>query len=214
MNRFRISEKNRAKYAQRIQETLTKLFPFRDASLTVEDLIAATRKVLQNLPVSAETWEGFQVQTVKYYKRRRIVSPPEGRTSNARYSVRHVIEAAAARIASELHQITLEDLADKIRGLSDTQLQEYVAELALMDWASRAAKSPELSNSDPDTLLPEISENESAQSARVIHTVSIQLPHGMLVTVPSEHPLLRAGHSPGRIAEFLKIALADMPEEE
>lgn len=69
----------------------------------------------------------FSVNTVHYYRRKDILDAPAGRTSAARYDVRHVWQAAGARLAGHLGLVTLAEARSMMRGADERALVAFVA---------------------------------------------------------------------------------------
>jgi hypothetical protein len=71
--------------------------------------------------------EGFTVNTVHYYRRKDILDEPAGRTSAARYDVRHLWQAVGARLAGHLGLVTLAEARAAMRGAGVDSLLGFVA---------------------------------------------------------------------------------------
>ena len=69
----------------------------------------------------------FSVNTVHYYRRKDILDEPAGRTSAARYDLRHVWQAAGARLAGHLGLVTLAEARTMMRGADERALVAFVA---------------------------------------------------------------------------------------
>ncbi len=69
----------------------------------------------------------FSVNTVHYYRRKDILDAPAGRTSAARYDLRHVWQAAGARLAGHLGLVTLAEARSMMRGADERALVGFVA---------------------------------------------------------------------------------------
>ena len=82
----------------------------------------------------------FSVHTVHYYRRKDILDAPAGRTSAARYDVRHVWQAAGARLAGHLGLVTLAEARSMMRGADERALVAFVA-ARVVDARARAAPS-------------------------------------------------------------------------
>lgn len=114
-------------------------------------------------------------RTIRYYQQRGIVTPPEGRTSVARYGRRQVAEVVGTRIANVLHREPLDAIADRVAGLSEEPLIQWVASL-LPDESPVA---------DPSSAAP-----PSLRPSRISERVRIELAAGVFVDLPSDHPVL------------------------
>src|SRR5690349_18651302 len=77
-----------------------------EAPLDADDVARLVRSGFESLGVDAAVGADFSVNTVHYYRRKDILDAPEGRTSSARYGVRHVWQAMGARLAGQLGLVT------------------------------------------------------------------------------------------------------------
>ncbi len=97
------------------------------APLDADDVARLVRDCFATLGIDAAVAERFSVNTVHYYRRKDILDEPDGRTSAARYGVRHVWQAAGARLAGSLGLVTLAEARDTVRGASESTLKRFVA---------------------------------------------------------------------------------------
>lgn len=100
-----------------------------DAAIPLDtgDVARLVRDCFDALGVGPEAGESFSVNTVHFYRRRDILDAPEGRTSAARYALRHVWQAAGARLAGHLNLLSLTEARARMRGASEPALRRFVA---------------------------------------------------------------------------------------
>src|SRR5512147_2011631 len=98
--------------------------PDASAPLDADALARLVRSCFDTLGIDASD---FTVNTVHYYRRKDIIDAPAGRTSSARYDVRHVWQAAGARLAGHLGLVTLAEARSMMRGADERTLVAFVA---------------------------------------------------------------------------------------
>jgi hypothetical protein len=98
--------------------------PDASAPLDADALARLVRSCFDTLGIEASD---FTVNTVHYYRRKDILDAPAGRTSSARYDVRHVWQAAGARLAGHLGLVTLAEARRMMRGADERALVAFVA---------------------------------------------------------------------------------------
>src|SRR6185437_13364980 len=108
------------------------------APLDADDVARLVRDLFASLDVDTAAGESFSVNTVHYYRRKDILDEPEGRTSAARYTLRHVWQAAGARLAGFLGLVTLAEARDAFHGASEATLRKFLA-ARVADVRGRAA---------------------------------------------------------------------------
>ena len=94
------------------------------APLDADALASLVRSCFDTLGIDTSD---FSVNTVHYYRRKDILDAPAGRTSAARYDVRHVWQAAGARLAGHLGLVTLAEARSMMRGSDERALVAFVA---------------------------------------------------------------------------------------
>jgi hypothetical protein len=92
--------------------------------LDADALARLVRSCFDTLGIDASD---FTVNTVHYYRRKDIIDAPAGRTSSARYDVRHLWQAAGARLAGHLGLVTLAEARRMMRGADERALIAFVA---------------------------------------------------------------------------------------
>ena len=101
-----------------------RMLPDPSAPLDADTLARLVASCLHTLGIDASD---FSVNTVHYYRRKDILDAPAGRTSAARYDVRHVWQAAGARLAGHLGLVTLAEARNMMRGADERALVAFVA---------------------------------------------------------------------------------------
>jgi hypothetical protein len=108
--------------------------------LEADDVARLVGDCLTALGLDAVTASSFTVNTVHFYRRKEILDAPEGRTSAARYTVRHLWQAIGARLAGQLGLLTLAEARDAMSGRSERALLGFVAERVLDARARQAVR--------------------------------------------------------------------------
>jgi hypothetical protein len=98
--------------------------PDPSAPLDADALARLVASCFRTLGIDASD---FSVNTVHYYRRKDILDAPAGRTSAARYDLRHVWQAAGARLAGHLGLVTLAEARSMMRGADERALVAFVA---------------------------------------------------------------------------------------
>ena len=101
--------------------------PDPSAPLDAEALARLVRSCFDALGIDAAVGADFSVHTVHYYRRKDIIDAPSGRTSSARYDLRHVWQAAGARLAGYLGLVTLAEARRVMRDADERTLVGFVA---------------------------------------------------------------------------------------
>lgn len=101
-----------------------RVLPDTSAPLDADALARLVASCLGALGIEAAD---FSVNTVHYYRRKDILDAPAGRTSAARYDVRHVWQAAGARLAGHLGLVTLAEARAMMTGADERTLIAFVA---------------------------------------------------------------------------------------
>ena len=101
-----------------------RVLPDPSAPLDADALARLVASCFQTLGIDASD---FSVNTVHYYRRKDILDAPAGRTSAARYDLRHVWQAAGARLAGHLGLVTLAEARSMMRGADERALVGFVA---------------------------------------------------------------------------------------
>lgn len=204
----------------------TRVLPDPSAPMDAETLAHLVRECYDALGIDAGVGAGFSVNTVHYYRRKAILDEPAGRTSAARYDVRHLWQAIGARLAGHLGLVTLAEARAAMHGADAERLVAFVAArvvdararqrlrqtsgavtvarpLALRDRSTESASAaaarplPGVLTEDPTPTVPE------ASSPSVV----ISLPGDAWCIVPASHPAHRSASAAREVVTALAAAL-------
>ena len=103
------------------------VIPDPSASFDAEALAGLVRDCYGALGIDPDVGASFSVNTVHFYRRKDILDEPAGRTSAARYDLRHLWQAVGARLAGHLGLVTLAEAREAIRGADEEALLAFVA---------------------------------------------------------------------------------------
>jgi hypothetical protein len=163
------------------------------APLDADDVARLVRDLFGSLDIDPAAGESFSVNTVHYYRRKDILDEPEGRTSAARYALRHVWQAAGARLAGFLGLVTLAEARDAFHGASEATLRKFVA-ARVADARGRAAARASVPTA-------------AAHPARPLDAAIVPLGGNALCLIPSTHAALRSPAAARTLVEALAVAL-------
>ncbi len=204
----------------------TRVLPDPSAPMDAETLAHLVRECYDALGIDAGVGAGFSVNTVHYYRRKAILDEPAGRTSAARYDVRHLWQAIGARLAGHLGLVTLAEARAAMHGADAERLVAFVAArvvdararqrlrqtsgavtvarpLALRDRSTESASAaaarplPGVLTEDPTPTVPEASPP----------SVVISLPGDAWCIVPASHPAHRSASAAREVVTALAAAL-------
>jgi hypothetical protein len=178
------------------------------APLDAEDIARLVRACFDALGIDPEVGADFSVSTVHYYRRKHILDAPAGRTSAARYGIRHLWQAAGARLAGYLGLVTLAEARKVMRGADEGALVSFVAARVLDARARQTLRriSPLALAVDRAPVararpLPGV----LAEPSQAMPAVVIPLPDEAWCIVPSSHP---AHHSASAARELVHALAA------
>lgn len=191
------------------------------APLEAEDVARLVAGCLAALGVEASVGAGFSVNTVHYYRRRDVIDAPVGRTAAARYALRHVWQAVAARLAGHLGLVTLAEARDAMRGADDGALRAFLTARVADAWARSAVReAPDgkaeaaparplpgalAAGSARETAWPDAGAAEEGPAAG--DAVVVRLPGGAWCVLPAAHPARRSAEAARALAAALAAAL-------
>lgn len=181
--------------------------------LEADDVATLVGDCLAALGLDEAATSSFTVNTVHFYRRKEILDAPEGRTSAARYTVRHLWQAVGARLAGQLGLLTLAEAREAMSGRSESVLLAFVAERVLDARARQAVRrsaspavvarplAPAAAADDPKSprALPD------TRRAVATEAVVVSLPGDALCVVPITH----RAHRSAAAARALGRALTD-----
>jgi len=183
-----------------------RMLPDASAPLDADGLARLVVSCLDTLGVDAPD---FSVNTVHYYRRKDILDAPAGRTSAARYDLRHVWQAAGARLAGHLGLVTLAEARSIMRGADERTLVAFVA-ARVVDARARVHLRKV---SAPAQARPLPGVHAASPAPRAAGTDAALLPHGGVpalviplpgdawCVLPASHP---AHHSPASALQLVR----------
>jgi hypothetical protein len=178
--------------------------PDADAPLDADDVARLVRDCFAALGIDREAGQSFSVNTVHYYRRKDILDEPEGRTSAARYTLRHVWQAAGARLAGFLGLVTLAEARDAVRGADEPTLRRFVAARvadARGRDATRRASTPVQAR--PLTVPASV----VAEPAAALSATIVPLGDNAMCLIPRTHAALRSPAAARALVRSLATAL-------
>jgi hypothetical protein len=181
------------------------------APLDADDVARLVRDCLHSFDVDAASGDNFSVNTVHYYRRKDILDEPDGRTSAARYTIRHVWQAVGARLAGYLGLVTLAEAREQIRGADEPVLRRFVAARvadARARQATRLAASTTAARPLPQPAP--IAASAMIASAALTATI-IPLGGNAMCLLPFEHAALRSPAAARALIDALAGALGVEP---
>ena len=187
----------------------THAIPDPSTPLEADDVARLVGDCLTTLGLDEAASSSFTINTVHFYRRKEILDAPEGRTSAARYTVRHLWQAVGARLAGQLGLLTLAEARDAMSGRGERVLLAFVAERVLDARARQAARrgvSPivvarPLAPAAGLTSARPLSSSPAADRSALTQATMIALPGDAWCVVPATHPAHRseaAAHALGR----------------
>jgi len=181
------------------------------APLDADDVARLVRDCLHAFHIDAAAGDSFSVNTVHYYRRKDILDEPEGRTSAARYTIRHMWQAVGARLAGYLGLVTLAEAREQIRGADEPTLRQFVAARiadARARHATRVASSTEAARPLPGPIAMAV-----APPAGVTAVTATIIPLGgnAMCLLPFEHAALRSPSAARALVDALAGALGLEP---
>jgi hypothetical protein len=180
-----------------IERWRKRAMPDANAPLEADDLARLTRDWFVSFGIDAAA-DSFSVNTVHYYRRKDILDEPDGRTTAARYGLRHVWQAVGARLAGHLGLVTLAEARDAIRGAQEDVLRRFVA-ARLADARARDAARQSTIDARPLDAASAPLTTAGAMTATVV-----PLGGNAMCLIPQGHEALRSQ----RAARELVAALA------
>ena len=205
----------------------TSVLPDPSAPMDAETLARLVRECYDTLGIDAGVGAGFSVNTVHYYRRKNILDEPAGRTSAARYDVRHLWQAIGARLAGHLGLVTLAEARDGMRGVDAERLVAFVA-ARVVDARARVRRRQTASRAviaaRPLAVRDHSTNSASAVAARPLPgvlagdpqptalevtspSVVISLPGDAWCIVPASHPAHRSAGAAREVITALAAAL-------
>lgn len=177
-----------------------------DTPLDADDVARLVRDCFAQLAIDVSVAENFSVNTVHYYRRKDILDEPDGRTSAARYGVRHVWQAAGARLAGQLGLVSLAEARDVLRGSDEQTLIGFVAaRVADARGRDAARRDPGTSVADARPLRATPWVYQPAPAA--ITATIVPLGGNAMCIIPAAHDALRDPADARALVDALATAL-------
>ena len=190
--------------------------PDRSMPLEADDVARLVGDCLVALGLDEAVASSFTVNTVHFYRRKEILDAPEGRTSAARYTLRHFWQALGARLAGQLGLLTLAEAREAMSGRSERVLLGFVAERVLDARARQAARRAAVPIVVARPLAPAAATSVASRAAPVPNAVTgatgvaaivITLPGDAWCVVPAAHPAHRSAVAARALGRALTEAL-------
>jgi hypothetical protein len=177
-----------------------------DAPLDADDLAHLVRTGFESLGIDAGVGVDFSVNTVHYYRRKDIIDAPVGRTSSARYGVRHVWQAMGARLAGHLGLVTLAEARKALRGADEDTLKAFVAARVLDARARVSLRTPTQLQARP---LPGVFRDAGlgTRDSATVEPRLIHLPGDAWCIVPQSHAAQTSPAAARELVQALATAL-------
>lgn len=194
-----------------LEAWLDRALPDSSAPLDADAVARLVGDCLTSVGLEEAAATSFTVHTVHFYRRKEILDPPEGRTSAARYTVRHLWQAVGARLAGQLALLTLSEAREAMAGRSERVLLAFVAERVL-DARSRqasrrsvgvAARALPVAAEDALRALP----LPNGRPVSPIAAVIVPLSGDAWCVIPASHPARRSATAARALAEQLANAI-------
>ena len=199
--------------------------PDSSASFDAEALAGLVRDCCAALGVDPDVGASFSVNTVHFYRRKDILDEPAGRTSAARYDIRHLWQAVGARLAGYLGLVTLAEAREAIRGADQEALLAFVtarvvdarARQQMRTVATRAVQGASLGSiaAEPAVMARPLPGVRAAAAMAATRSVSadIPAPQARVIPLPGEAwcivPASHPAHDSPSSARELVLSLAD-----
>jgi hypothetical protein len=180
--------------------------PDADTPLDADDVARLVRECFADLAIDVSVAESFSVNTVHYYRRKDILDEPDGRTSAARYGVRHVWQAAGARLAGQLGLVSLAEARDALRGADEQTLIEFVA-ARVADARGRDAARRDLSTAVADARPLRAAPPVYQPAPAAITATVVPLGGNAMCIIPAAHDALRNPADARALVDALATAL-------
>jgi len=205
---------------QELDAWRTRAVPDPSMPLEADDVARLVGDCLTSLGIDEATSSSFTVNTVHFYRRKEILDAPEGRTSAARYTVRHLWQAVGARLAGQLGLLTLAEAREAMNGRSERVLIAFVAERVLDARARQAVRrgaapvvvarplAPAVVRENLTTAPRPLSPpaNGASRTTRT-DAVVFSLPGDAWCVVPAAHPAHRSAAAARALARALTDSL-------
>lgn len=202
-----------------LEQWRTRAVPDPSMPLEADAIARLVGDCLTALALDEAATSSFTVNTVHFYRRKEILDAPEGRTSAARYTVRHLWQAVGARLAGQLGLLTLAEAREAMSGRSERALLAFVAERVLDARARQAVRR----GAAPVVIARPLAPAAPAMSAPAtrslpapnggprttsVDAIVFPLPGDAWCVVPAAHPAHRSAAAARTLARALTDALS------
>src|SRR6184192_515086 len=178
--------------------------------LEADDVARLVGDCLVALGLDEAAAASFTVNTVHFYRRKEILDAPEGRTSAARYTLRHLWQALGARLAGQLGLLTLAEARDAMSGRSERVLLGFVAERVMNARARQAARRAAAPVVVARPLAATLAAPAAARPSNAgtgVEAIVVSLPGDAWCVVPATHPAHRSPAAARALGRALTNAL-------
>ena len=179
--------------------------------LEADDVARLVGDCLTTLGLDEATSSSFTINTVHFYRRKEILDAPEGRTSAARYTVRHLWQAVGARLAGQLGLLTLAEARDAMSGRGERVLDARARQTARRGASPVVMARPLIPAAASESGLTSaraLGAPSARDGARLMQATVIALPGDAWCVVPLSHPAHRSEPAARALARALADALA------
>src|SRR5438067_3434118 len=199
-----------------LDEWRARAVPDPSMPLEADDVARLVGDCLVALGLDEAAAASFTVNTVHFYRRKEILDAPEGRTSAARYTLRHLWQALGARLAGQLGLLTLAEARDAMSGRSERVLLGFVAERVMNARARQAARRAAAPVGVARPLAPAVATSVASRAAPLPNAVAgaagvaaivVTLPGDAWCVVPAAHPAHRSAVAARALGRALTEAL-------
>lgn len=193
-----------------LDEWRARAVPDPSMPLEADDVARLVGDCLVALGLDEAAAASFTVNTVHFYRRKEILDAPEGRTSAARYTLRHLWQALGARLAGQLGLLTLAEARDAMSGRSERVLLGFVAERVLNARARQAARraaAPVVVARPLAATLAAPAATRPSSAGTGVEAIVVSLPGDAWCVVPATHPAHRSSAAARALGRALTDAL-------
>src|SRR5438067_8563023 len=193
-----------------LDEWRARAVPDPSMPLEADDVARLVGDCLVALGLDEAAAASFTVNTVHFYRRKEILDAPEGRTSAARYTLRHLWQALGARLAGQLGLLTLAEARDAMSGRSERVLLGFVAERVMNARARQAARRAAAPVVVARPLAATLAAPAAARPSNAgtgVEAILVSLPGDAWCVVPATHPAHRSPAAARALGRALTNAL-------
>jgi hypothetical protein len=198
-----------------LERWLGRAVPDPSAPLDGEAVARLVGDCISSLGLDEAGATSFTVNTVHFYRRKEILDPPEGRTSAARYTVRHIWQAIGARLAGQLALLTLAEAREAMAGRSERVLLAFVAERVLDARARQVSRRPAPVAIAARPLAAAVSDDTPSGAAHepngkipsALSAIVVPLSGDAWCVVPLGHPARRSAAAARALGQQLADAI-------